>query len=190
MSDCVQRLGGYLCRICVTPETFDKRTIEMGLFRFLTILILLPVTVAIGTPLVGCRCSNGEVHLSCPKLRAEQSQKTAAAKTGCGTQSRPSLKSCCSGKKNTSCCGSKSGKSSNEGQSRCAAVCHCTPVVLTVEIGPKLTKVSLPDGFSNLANLATAAGNLVRDVSIDISRVQSKPDVPIDIVLVYERFLI
>lgn len=163
----------------------------MNLFRLLTILILLPVTVVSGMPLVGCRCSNGEVHLSCPKLRAEQSQKASAATALCGTQRPAVQQSCCGDEQNTGCCGSKSGELPSEGESCCAPGCRCTPVLLTAEIGPKLTKVCLPDAVQlDLANIAAASSIQLRIVPVGVSCVESKPDVPIDIVLLYERFLI
>ena len=163
----------------------------MSLFRLLTILILLPVTVVSGMPLVGCRCSNGEVRLSCPKLRAEQSRKASGQIACCEVQKPAAQKSCCGGKQNSGCCGSKSGKSPSEGESCCAAGCHCTQVLLTAEVGPKLTKTCVPDVFQHvLANIAATESILVRVARVDISRVELKPDVPIDIVLLYERFLI
>ena len=163
----------------------------MSLFRLLTILILLPVTVVSGMPLVGCRCSNGEVRLFCPKLRAEQSRKASGEIACCETQKPAAQKSCCTGNQSTSCCGSKSSKSPSEGESCCADGCHCTPVLLIAEVGPKLTKACVPDVFQHvLANIAATEGILVRVARVEISRVESKPDVPIDRIVLFERFLI
>lgn len=160
----------------------------MNLFRLLTILILLPVTVVSGMPLVGCRCSNGEVHLSCPKLRAEQ-QKSATNTALCGTLKPAAQQSCCGDE--PGCCGSKSSESPSEGESCCAPGCRCTPVLLTAEIGPKLTKVCLPDVVQlDLATITAASSIQLHSVPVGLSCVESKPDVPIDIVLLFERFLI
>ena len=162
----------------------------MYLFRLLTILTLLPVTAMSGVPIVGCRCSNGDVRLSCPKLRAEQSRKASEA-TGCSDSPKVAArKSCCGGSQGAGCCGANS-KSAGEGESCCADGCRCTPVLLKSEVGPNLAKVCVPELVQHdLANISATAGMLVRIARIDISRVESKPDVPIDFVVLYERFLI
>lgn len=174
----------------VAPVSLDDR-FAMYLFRLLTILILLPVTVLSGMPRVGCRCSNGEVHLSCPKLRAEQSKRASDATACCDSQKPAAQKSCCGGKQSTGCCGSNSRKSPNEDESCCEAGCRCTPVLLKTEVALKLAKACVPDlAQHDLANTSVTASLLVRVARIEICRIEAKPDVPIDLVVLYERFLI
>lgn len=163
----------------------------MNLFRLLTILILLPVTVLSGMPYVGCRCSNGEVHLSCPKLRAKQSQKASDSTVCCVTQTPSTENSCCAGNQSTSCCKSKGKTVPGEGESCCADGCRCTPVLITAEVGPKLAKVSVPDLVHNgLANLSAVTGILVIVSRVDGRCIESKPDLPIDLIVLFERFLV
>jgi len=163
----------------------------MYLFRLVTILILLPVTVLSGMPHVGCKCSTGEVRLSCPKLTAERARKTSEATTCCNSEKTVVHKSCCSGNEVTKCCGSSRHKLPSDGESCCADGCRCTPVLLTAEIGLKLAKVSIPEIVQNdLANISAVSCILVRISRIDIDRFELKPDVPIDLIVLFERFLI
>ena len=62
---------------------------------------------------------------------------------------------------------------------------------MNAEVGPKLTKACVPDLVQHdLAMISATAGVLVRVARIDNCRVESKPDVPIDLIVLYERFLI
>ncbi len=157
----------------------------MNLVRLLTVLILLPVTALSAVPHVACRCSNGEVHLSCPRMA--QPQPASDAKSCCNTLQTTGRKSCCGSNQ----CGGSSNRKLPAPHSSCSAAgCHCTPVYLTADVGPKLTKVCVPDLVQlELADLSATAAIVMHVAHKDLSRIDFTPE-PVDLILLYERFLI
>lgn len=97
----------------------------------LMILMLMPVMAWQALPHLACRCSNGEVHLLCPKMT---SRATSAKSTDsrCTSQGEP-RKSCCNEKSSSNCCCSTKAETANAGEpaTSCSSRnCHCTPVYL------------------------------------------------------------
>ena len=162
----------------------------MNLFRLLTILTLLPMTATSGMPHVGCRCSNGEIRWYCPKLKAQQSQKSVEATSCCKSSKNTARTSCCGGSQGANCICTSSRNAKSDAESCCTDGCKCTPVLITSDVGPKIAKVSVPDLQIHFANMADVTEVLVRVDRIDVSPVDAAADVPINRVVHFERFLI
>src|SRR4051794_29837448 len=103
----------------------------MSLIRLLTVLTLLPVTATSGLPHVACRCSNGDVHLFCPRL-GQPAQKTLDVISHAYPTKKAVHKSCCGGMKAAKCPDSSSRGLLSENESLSTPGCRCAPVYLTV----------------------------------------------------------
>lgn len=164
----------------------------MNLFRLLTILALMPLTAWSGMPHVACRCSNGEIHLACPRLNQAKVVSDTASSNICQKATNAiTHRSCCGGAKVSKCCGSSTGESSDQGAGCCADGCRCTPVLLQADVGTTLKKVCLPELTSlDLANLSLPVIRETRSTPVELSVFDAGPRAPIDIVVLYERWLI
>lgn len=171
----------------------------MILLRQLMILALVPVTAWSGMPHVACRCSNGEVHLFCPRLNEAQAateptaarQKLADSSSCCKSPKNASSKSGCGSTEGGTCCGSQSSGSNDQGAGCCAAGCHCTAVYISFETGPTLKKVSVPELTQFvLAAAPVSVIRLPRVTRVDLGSAETAPRVPDDLIVLYERWLI
>jgi hypothetical protein len=165
----------------------------MHLFRQLMILSLMPLTALSGMPDVACRCSNGEIRLHCPKLNQPKSVVNHLS-DGCASKSGD-RKSCCGGGgASRSCCQSAkraANKSDNQSPSCCAETCHCTPVIVEGNSGAKLNAENVPV-LSDVEFLPVLVSvvRLPRLTRVDLVAIDSGPDQPDDLIVLFERFLI
>jgi hypothetical protein len=173
----------------------DGRRFKMFLLRQLLILAMVPLTMWSGMPHQACRCSNGEVHLFCPRLNQSQAAKDVAESAPpscCASSKVEGQEFCCSGSQGTACCGSHTGDGSQKGAQCCAAGCKCTAIYVAPENSSIAKNVSVPDltQFGLLAIPAPAI-RLPRIAPVELSiRIDTGPRVPDDLIVLYERWLI
>ena len=165
----------------------DGRRFKMFFLRQLLILAMVPLTLWSGMPHQACRCSNGEIHLFCPRLNPSQA---AAEPAGCVSPS------CCTSSKGEgrkSCCGdSQNSHGSQDGAKCCAAGCKCTAVYLAPEGSSVAKNVDVPKLTQfGLVAISASAIRLPRFAPADLSvRIDTGPRVPDDLIVLYERWLI
>lgn len=158
------------------------------------ILALVPLTAWSGMPHVACRCSNGEVHLFCPRLN-ESSAKTEQAVTGpesgCQSAGQTDHKSCCASTAGGTRCGSQVNGSGEQGESCCAAGCRCTAVCLASEISSTVKKISSPEPTQfHWVSVPMAVSDRSRVTHVDLGSIDAAPRVPDDLIVLCERWLI
>lgn len=161
----------------------------MNLFRLLLVLALMPVTAYSGLPHIACRCSNGDLHLYCPKLtRATQSCRSQSSSAN---SAQKATRSCCHCASQETLACDKADEPQGCEATCCQGSCQCTAVALADDAGPVPVKVLVPEvvqavlefvPFLNIQELNDSCrASLVADI---------EPHSAVDIVIVYERILI
>lgn len=156
---------------------------------------MVPLTLWSGMPHQACRCSNGEIHLFCPRLNQSQAATDSAdsASPFCCTSSMAEGRtSCCGGSQGATCCGSQDSDGSQNGAQCCAAGCKCTAVYLAPEGSFVAKNISIPElPQFGLMVIPASAIRLPRFAPVDLSvQIDTGPRVPDDLIVLYERWLI
>lgn len=158
----------------------------MTYFRQFLILALVPLTAWSGTPHLGCRWSNGEIRLFCPKLLQQAQHRNSTCDNASG---RPERKSCC-GDGTGGCCSSANGSRQQE-TGCCADGCHCTPVCLKSDVNPAVKEIVSPQLVEfELAAVDVVQFRLPRVTHVELSALGFNPRVPDDLIVLCERWLI
>ena len=167
----------------------------MFLLRQLLILAMVPLTMWSGMPHQACRCSNGEIHLFCPRLNQSQAaaDQPKSDSTSCCTSPKvEGRKSCCGGSQGVTCCGSHAGDGRQNGVQCCAAECNCTAVYVSPENSSVAKNVSVSELTQfGLVAIPVSAIRLPRFALADLSvQIDTRPRVPDDLFVLFERWLI
>ena len=166
----------------------------MKLFRLLMVLALMPVTAWSGYALRRLPLLKwGSAHFSWrPRLGQSKTTSDSLSSASSGISSSPATRigCCCGGK--AAACRSEPGNSTNHRSAECCATgCRCTPVFMQGEVGPSLKKVCVPELTQiDLAVIVPLVNRIDRLAFVDQNILDTGPPLPIDIVVLYERFLI
>jgi hypothetical protein len=167
----------------------------MVIIRTLLTCLLAITTVFGGTPRIGCMCSNGDIHATCPRLGQTESTVRSASCCSLPVHSSESVqgakKSCCGIPRKSDCCCSDKENPLQHFPQLTSVDCHCTPVLISSNIGNVSKLFDMHDMHEMVAVICVDVTECLAPVCIQAlvsDRLKIRP--PLDLILLNQRWLI
>lgn len=162
----------------------------MIVLRQIMVIALMPVVAWTGMPQVACKCSTGEIRLSCPRLNS--ASLNLPSQTSTAACCRPTPAASRVNKPAAGCCCCAVAKTQESQHATCSLRgCYCTRIVLAAgDLTITTIKGAASTGMFEFAQLPAFAIHLPQTVQSAVNSFDTGPPPQNDINLVFQRLLI